>query len=228
MKGIKHVSVGTQLTQAEYEADTSHDIPSGDTFPTSPSEKDLFFRTDAKLLFQYNGEEWEPVGTSGQGHVQYSHSTEETVSFTDLADYGWLSEVIECFKIGEAYCDAGIHLDRMVGSFEVKSSISGVRAWLFVSYHSTSRSKGTQVSQDPSTLADCLLYDADYNSTTDYATRKLYGLWSYNHSEINENTGVYLTIWLCAENRTGSTQSGTVYAQNIRFLSKVFGLKFGF
>jgi len=51
MKGIKHVSIGDELTKAEYHDEEAHEIASGDTLPESPSEKDIFYNTADKHLY---------------------------------------------------------------------------------------------------------------------------------------------------------------------------------
>lgn len=66
MKGVKHISVGNILTQAEYEYDAGHDIESGTSFPGSPTEKDLFYRTDEHKWYVYNGTTWTDL-TGGAG-----------------------------------------------------------------------------------------------------------------------------------------------------------------
>jgi len=61
-KGIKHTSVGSQLTQAEFEDEASHYLASGTSFPASPSEGDLFYRTDEHKWYLYNGSSWKAMG----------------------------------------------------------------------------------------------------------------------------------------------------------------------
>jgi len=62
-KGIKHTPVGTQLSQAEWEDDASHFLASGTSFPSSPSEGDLFYRTDQHKWYLYNGVGWTNLTT---------------------------------------------------------------------------------------------------------------------------------------------------------------------
>jgi len=57
-KGIKHTPVGSQLTQAEFEDEASHYLASGTSFPASPSEGDLFYRTDQHKWYIFNGTTW--------------------------------------------------------------------------------------------------------------------------------------------------------------------------
>ena len=70
-KGIKHTNVGAQLTQEEFESETSHYLASGTSFPASPSEGDLFYRTDEHKWYIYNGTAWslltgDPTKVAGQ------------------------------------------------------------------------------------------------------------------------------------------------------------------
>lgn len=80
VKTLKHVTVGTQLTQAEYETDASHDWPHGTSFPGSPSERDLFWRDDLNKGYVYDGSDWVDVtnvdhgalsGLGDDDHSQY-------------------------------------------------------------------------------------------------------------------------------------------------------------
>ena len=60
-KGIKHKDVGGELTYDEFHAEDAHELASGTSFPASPSEGDLFYRTDEHNWYQYNGTEWVPI-----------------------------------------------------------------------------------------------------------------------------------------------------------------------
>ena len=51
MKGIKHVDIGDELTKTEYHGEEAHELANGDTLPESPSEQDLFFKTDDGHLY---------------------------------------------------------------------------------------------------------------------------------------------------------------------------------
>lgn len=57
-KGIKHKDIGEDLSRTEFEADDSHELESGTSFPGSPVEKDRFYRTDLHKWYIYNGTEW--------------------------------------------------------------------------------------------------------------------------------------------------------------------------
>ena len=51
MKGITHVDIGDELTKTEYHDEEAHEIANGDTLPVSPSEGDLFYKTDDNHLY---------------------------------------------------------------------------------------------------------------------------------------------------------------------------------
>lgn len=61
-KGIKHKDIGEDLSRTEFEADDSHELESGTSFPGSPVEKDRFYRTDLHEWYIYNGSVWKVLG----------------------------------------------------------------------------------------------------------------------------------------------------------------------
>jgi len=56
--GIKHIDVGTELTKVEFEDEASHELVNGTSFPGSPVEKQLFYRTDEHKWYIHNGTAW--------------------------------------------------------------------------------------------------------------------------------------------------------------------------
>lgn len=64
-KGIKHKDVGSTLSYEEFHAADAHDFEQGTSFPESPSEGDLYYRTDDKLWYQFNGTMWNPLSVRG-------------------------------------------------------------------------------------------------------------------------------------------------------------------
>ena len=52
-KGIKHVSVGGDLDQTEYESEEGHELANGTSLPGTGTDGDLFFKTDEKRLYIY-------------------------------------------------------------------------------------------------------------------------------------------------------------------------------
>ena len=69
MKGIFHPSVGTELTQAEWESEAGHNIAAGTSFPESPVEKDLFYRTDEHKWYVYNGTAWDKINIKDASEI---------------------------------------------------------------------------------------------------------------------------------------------------------------
>jgi len=65
MKGLAHVSVGTELTQSEYESEEGHEISHGTSFPSSPSERDVYYRDDKHTLYVYDGTTWVALKADG-------------------------------------------------------------------------------------------------------------------------------------------------------------------
>jgi len=62
MGAVRHKDVGSQLTKAEWLDPDIHYIPSGTSFPANPSEGDLFWRKDEKILYIYDGTAWRVLG----------------------------------------------------------------------------------------------------------------------------------------------------------------------
>jgi len=80
MKGIYHKDVGTELTYSEYHASDAHSLEKGTSFPSSPSEGDLYYRTDQHKWYIFNGTSWEKLnlvshselsGLDQDDHPQY-------------------------------------------------------------------------------------------------------------------------------------------------------------
>ena len=51
MKGIKHVDIGDELTKVEYHSEDVHELANGVTLPETPTEADLFYKTDDNHLY---------------------------------------------------------------------------------------------------------------------------------------------------------------------------------
>jgi len=69
--GIRHKTVkssGDKLYASEW--NEPHVIESGASFPSSPSEGDLFYRSDEHRIYYYNGSEWKPVADIPTGRVK--------------------------------------------------------------------------------------------------------------------------------------------------------------
>ena len=81
IEGNKHKSVGGELTQEEFEAMDAHSLASGTSFPVSPGEGDLFYRTDEHNLYIFNGSMWQGLNT-GLANGAFSHRWMLAVEFT--------------------------------------------------------------------------------------------------------------------------------------------------
>ena len=58
MTGISHADPGSELTQAEYTGSNEHNLAQGTSFPGSPSERDLFYRSDEHKWYIRTNTEW--------------------------------------------------------------------------------------------------------------------------------------------------------------------------
>jgi hypothetical protein len=63
--GLKHIDVGAELTKTEWESEESHELIHGTSFPSSPVERQLFYRDDEHKWYIYNGTEWVWLGGGG-------------------------------------------------------------------------------------------------------------------------------------------------------------------
>jgi len=88
IKGIKHKDVGGELAYDEFHAEDAHELASGTSFPASPSEGDIFYRTDKHSWYQYNGSSWRLIGseiaeqTFVSDLLKHSNDAEVTVTET--------------------------------------------------------------------------------------------------------------------------------------------------
>jgi len=65
--GLKHIDVGAELSKTEWESEESHELVHGNGFPSSPVERQLFYRDDEHKWYIYNGSEWVWLGGGGGG-----------------------------------------------------------------------------------------------------------------------------------------------------------------
>jgi hypothetical protein len=56
--GLKHIDVGSELTKTEWESEESHEVVHGTSFPSSPVERQLFYRDDKHKWYIYDGTAW--------------------------------------------------------------------------------------------------------------------------------------------------------------------------
>jgi len=84
--GIRHTVSSTPVSRSQYESEEHHAIVSGSSFPTSPAERQLFYRTDLHKLYIYNGTTW--VDCTSQGTTVHNDLTNR-----DAADCHPLSAI---------------------------------------------------------------------------------------------------------------------------------------
>src|SRR3989304_4069389 len=65
--GLKHIDVGPELTKTEWESEDSHELLHGTSFPSSPVERQLFYRDDEHKWYIYDGTDWVWLGGGGGG-----------------------------------------------------------------------------------------------------------------------------------------------------------------
>ena len=65
--GLRHIDVGAELTKTEWESEDSHELLHGNSFPSSPVERQLFYRDDEHKWYIYSGTEWVWLGGGGGG-----------------------------------------------------------------------------------------------------------------------------------------------------------------
>jgi hypothetical protein len=90
--GIVHVVTGVPVLLSQYESQAHHALSSGTSFPASPVEKQLFYRTDLHKLYYYNGTTW--VDMAGGGVTVHNDLTgrdaadcHPLAAITGLADH---------------------------------------------------------------------------------------------------------------------------------------------
>src|SRR3972149_547592 len=106
--GLKHIDVGPELTKTEWESEDSHEVVHGTSFPSSPVERQLFYRDDEHKWYIYNGSGWVWLG-GGSGGGMEVHGNE--YHDPDFASEGALAAV--------AAATTGIH---GVGASTVESA----------------------------------------------------------------------------------------------------------
>lgn len=62
-RGIKHKDVGNILTKEEWLAVDRHELESGPNFPISPSEGDIFYKSNEHRCYIFDGTEWRQLSS---------------------------------------------------------------------------------------------------------------------------------------------------------------------
>ena len=76
--GLKHADVGDELSKAEWLSEESHELVHGTSFPSSPVERQLFYRDDQHKWYVYNGSSWVELTAAGGGSGDMLKSVYDT------------------------------------------------------------------------------------------------------------------------------------------------------
>jgi hypothetical protein len=83
--GLKHIDVGSELTKTEWESEDSHEVVHGISFPSSPIERQLFYRDDEHKWYIYDGSQWVWLGGAGGGGSKIEDTDADTKVDTEGA-----------------------------------------------------------------------------------------------------------------------------------------------
>lgn len=61
--GIEHIVATIPVPRSEFESEEFHNLTHGNAFPASPVERQLFYRDDEHLWYQYDGTAWRAKAT---------------------------------------------------------------------------------------------------------------------------------------------------------------------
>jgi len=98
--GLKHIDVGAELTKTEWESEESHELLHGTSFPSSPVERQLFYRDDEHKWYIYDGTTWVWLGGGGGGGMQV-HGNE--YHDPDFEQQGVAATLVETHRTTETH-----------------------------------------------------------------------------------------------------------------------------
>jgi hypothetical protein len=101
--GIRHVDVGAELTKTEWESEDSHELIHGTSFPSSPVERQLFYRDDEHKWYIYDGTDWVWLG-GGSGGGMEVHGNE--YHDPDFEQQGVAATLVESHRTTETHAQA--------------------------------------------------------------------------------------------------------------------------
>jgi hypothetical protein len=95
--GIAHADVGDQLSKAEWLDEENHELIHGNSFPGSPTERQLFYRDDEHKWYIHNGTSWVSLQAAGGtpdhlddiGDVNVPTPSDDDVLYWDNAASQW-------------------------------------------------------------------------------------------------------------------------------------------
>jgi hypothetical protein len=143
--GLKHIDVGPELSKTEWESEETHELIHGTSFPSSPVERQLFYRDDEHKWYIYNGSTWVDLqGTGGGGmevHGNEYHdpdfATESALSSHASAStgvHGVGSDTVGIMNkdktIQDADGDTKLQVEESADEDKIRMDVKGVEAVL--------------------------------------------------------------------------------------------------
>lgn len=142
--GLKHIDVGPELTKTEWESKETHELIHGTSFPSSPVERQLFYRDDEHKWYIYNGTDWVWLGGGGGGmevHGNEKHdpdfATESALSSHASAStgvHGVGSDTVGIMNkdktIQDADGDTKLQVEESADEDKIRMDVKGVEAVL--------------------------------------------------------------------------------------------------
>ena len=98
--GLRHIDVGPELTKTEWESEESHELIHGTSFPSSPVERQLFYRDDEHKWYIYNGTDWVWLGGGAGGGMEV-HGNE--YHDPDFEEEGVAATLVESHRTTEVH-----------------------------------------------------------------------------------------------------------------------------
>jgi hypothetical protein len=128
--GLKHIDVGAELTKTEWESEESHEIVHGTSFPSSPVERQLFYRDDEHTWYIYDGSQW--VSLQGIGGGMQEHGNEyHNPDFAEATHTHVQLHTQNTDKIlVDADSDTKIQVEKTADEDKVRMDVKGVEAFL--------------------------------------------------------------------------------------------------
>ena len=141
--GLKHIDVGAELTKSEWESEESHELIHGNSFPSSPVERQLFYRDDEHKWYIYNGTEWVWLGGGGgmEVHGNEYHdpdfATESALSSHAAATtgvHGVGSETVGIMNkdktVQDTDGDTKVEVEQSTDEDKIRMTVKGVEVFL--------------------------------------------------------------------------------------------------
>jgi len=119
--GIKHIDVGSILARSEWESEETHELIHGNAFPSSPVERQLFYRDDEHKLYQFDGTNWVCPAAGGLS---------ESEADSKISDHAALSTGTHGGGIGDADGDTRIQCEESADEDKIRMDVKGIEAFL--------------------------------------------------------------------------------------------------